>query len=154
MNPGWVFLYDGHCRFCVGSAARMRSLTRPGVLTLRDFQKPGVLAEYPALTFEQCMRQAQLVAPDGRIFEGMEAVVRALMTRPLLGAFARLYYVPGIHQVANAFYAGIAANRYRLFGRTAAGACDDDACAVHLGTGRESRPAAPRPEPSLTPPPR
>jgi predicted DCC family thiol-disulfide oxidoreductase YuxK len=154
MSPGWVFLYDGHCRFCVGSAARMRSLTRRGVLTLRDFQKPGVLAEYPALTLDQCMRQAQLVAPDGRVFEGMEAVVRALMTRSVLGAFARLYYVPGIRQAANAFYAWIAANRYQLFGRTAAGVCDDEACAVHLGANRNSPSAARGPETGLTPPPR
>src|SRR5512134_2787138 len=98
MGAGWVFLYDGHCRFCTASAERMRRLTRPGVLALRDFQQPGVLADYPTLTFDQCMREAQLVAPDGRVYAGMEAVVRALMTRRLLGILARIYYVPGIRQ--------------------------------------------------------
>jgi predicted DCC family thiol-disulfide oxidoreductase YuxK len=92
------------------------------------------------------MREAQLVAPDGRVYAGMEAVVRALMTRPLLGSLARIYYVPGIRQGANAFYAWIAANRYRLFGRTAAGACGDDACAIHLGT----KPSGPSREPRAT----
>lgn len=141
MSAAWAFLYDGHCRFCVASAERMRRLTRPGVLALRDFQQPGVLADYPTLTFDQCMRQAQLIAPDGRTFAGMEAVVRALMTRPLLGAVARLYFVPGIRHTANALYAWIAANRYRLFGRAAAGACDDDACSVHLGSVPRDSPA-------------
>jgi len=138
MDTPWVFLYDGHCRFCTAGSERMRRLTRPGVLTLRDFQQPGVLADYPQLTHDQCMRQAQLVAPDGRVFGGMEAVVRALMTRPVFGWFARLYYVPGIRWLADALYAWVAANRYRIFGRTVEGSCDSDACSVHFGAPRSS----------------
>ncbi len=125
----FTFLYDGHCRLCVRSAAILPRLARPGAVVLRDFQAPGVLAEYPQVTHEQCMEAAQLVAPDGAVVSGLEAVVRAVMTRKVVGLLARVYYVPGLRFVLDRLYAWVAANRYRLMGRTA---CADGACEVHL----------------------
>jgi predicted DCC family thiol-disulfide oxidoreductase YuxK len=51
------------------------------------------------------------------------------MTRPVLGFFARVYFVPGLRQIANGLYDWVARNRYRLRGRT--DDCEDGACAVH-----------------------
>src|SRR5678815_5761699 len=99
-----VVLYDGRCRFCVAGARRLASLARPGAIEMRDFQVPGVLAAYPQLTYEACMRAMQLVTTDGRVYEGAEAVARVLMTRPVLGVVARLYYVPGVRGAVDAVY--------------------------------------------------
>src|SRR6187399_1794073 len=123
-----VVLYDGHCRICTGGARKLAALARPGAIEMRDFQEPGVLAAFPQLTHEECMQAMQLVTPDGRVFAGAEAVVRALASRTIIGIPARLYYVPGLRQLADAAYAWIARNRYRLSG---APACDDAGCALH-----------------------
>jgi predicted DCC family thiol-disulfide oxidoreductase YuxK len=108
----------------------MRRIALPGRLELRDFQQAGVLDAYPQVTYDQCMEAAQLVTTDGRAWGGLEAIVRALMTRPVLGLFARAYYLPGLRQVADVLYGWVAANRYRLLGRAP---CDGDACQVHFG---------------------
>src|SRR5256885_1437150 len=96
-----VVLYDGHCRICTAGARRLAALARPGAVEMRDFQEPGVLAAFPQLTHEQCMRAMQLVTPDGHVYEGAEAVVRTLRSRPVLGGLARVYYVPGLRTLAD-----------------------------------------------------
>lgn len=123
----WVVLYDGRCRFCTAQAARLARWARPGALELRDFHQPGALDAFPAITFDACMEAMHAVAPDGRVFRGAEAAVRAVATRRLPFAAAYAYYVPGIRQAADALYRRIAARRYRL----AAAACNDGTCALH-----------------------
>jgi predicted DCC family thiol-disulfide oxidoreductase YuxK len=139
-----VVLYDGHCRICTAGARQLAALARPGAVEMCDFQEPGVLAAYPQLTHEQCMRAMQLVTPDGRVFEGAEAVAHSLYSRPLLGSLARLYYVPGVRTFADLIYAWVARNRYRLGGR-AADVCDDAGCALHLPPPRVQSPPPMRP---------
>jgi predicted DCC family thiol-disulfide oxidoreductase YuxK len=131
MVPPLVFLYDGHCRLCVRGSLLMRHIARRGAVELRDFQEPGVLAAYPQLSHEHCMNAAQLIGPRGQIWSGCEAVVRALMTRPILGIIASIYYVPGLRFLADRLYALVAANRYRLMGRVDC----DGACDIHLRRG-------------------
>ncbi len=129
MTPAVVF-YDGHCRLCRAGARRLLALARPAAIELRDFQLPGALAAFPALTLAECMQAMVLVTPDGRVMRGAQAVVEALATRRGL-AFARaLYGVPGLRALTDAAYAWVARNRYRWFGR--APACDDGSCALHV----------------------
>lgn len=130
----YVVLYDGHCRICTAGAHRLESLARPGAVWLRDFQAPGVLEAYPQLTHEDCMRAMQVLTLDGRVYEGAEAIARVLETRPLMGVVAKLYFVPGVRQAADALYRWVARNRYRLRGRES---CDDAACALHY-SGRKA----------------
>jgi len=128
-----VVLYDGHCKLCTAGSRRLIALARPGGVEAADFQQPGVLDRFPGLSHEMCMQAMQLVTPDGRVYSGFEAAVRALTTRPFLGLLAYLYYVPGIRQVCDLLYKFIAANRYRILGKTvAADECADGTCALHL----------------------
>jgi len=135
MRPASVVLYDGHCRFCKAQMKNLLAVARPGSIEPISFHDEGVLDRYPQLSYEQCMEAMHLVTPDGRVFRGMEAAARAVTTRPLLGLFAWLYYVPGIRQLLDALYRWIAARRYRIAGREIAahGGCDNGACAVHFG---------------------
>jgi predicted DCC family thiol-disulfide oxidoreductase YuxK len=132
--PGrYVVLYDGHCKFCTAGAKHLAALARPGAIELASFQEPGVLARFPGVPYEACLRQMYLVAPDGRVVGGFEAAVRAVASRPVLGLVARAYYLPGVRQLCDRLYALVAANRYRLLGKTAAaGACEGGTCALHL----------------------
>src|SRR5262249_23580334 len=132
--PGrYVVLYDGHCKLCTRGARKLVALARPGAVEAASFQEPGVLERFPGLTHAACMQAMYLVAPDGRLFRGFEAAVRAVATRPILGVLAFLYYVPGLRQACDRLYGWIAANRYRLFGKVdPAEACAGGTCALHF----------------------
>jgi predicted DCC family thiol-disulfide oxidoreductase YuxK len=127
-----VVLYDGLCRFCTLGMRRLQALARPGAIEAVDFQQPGALDRFPGISHDACMRQMHLVLPDGRVIGGFEAAVQALATRPILGRFAYLYYLPGLRQLCDWLYCVVAANRYRLLGKTA-GACAGGTCALHSG---------------------
>jgi predicted DCC family thiol-disulfide oxidoreductase YuxK len=127
-------LFDGKCRLCSEGSRRILRFARRGTVELLDFQQPGVLDRFPSLTHDACMREIKLVTAEGRVFGGLGAIVAVLTTRPVLGAWAYLYYVPGLRQLSDLAYAWVARNRYRFMGRTE---CSSDACALHL------RPAKP-----------
>ena len=129
-----VVLYDGHCRFCKAQMKNLLRLARPGAIEPVDFQDEGVLERFEGLSYDACMEAMHLVTPDGRVFRGMEAAVRAVVTRPVLGAIAWLYYVPGVRHLMDAIYRWIAARRYAIAGRElAASGCDGGTCSVHFG---------------------
>src|SRR5437763_11986250 len=116
--PGrYVMLYDGRCRFCAAGARRLEACMRPGWVERVDFQQPGALDRFPGLTYERCMERLHLITPDGRVFGGVEAIVRAVLTRPIVGKVALLYFVPGLRQLFDGLYRLIAANRHRPMGR-------------------------------------
>jgi predicted DCC family thiol-disulfide oxidoreductase YuxK len=122
-----VILYDGHCRVCCAFAKQAGWMLSGTDTELRSFRDEGVLAAFPGITPEQCELGMQLVHPDGRVFEGAEAIVQALGRRPL-GKLLFVYYVPGLKQVSDWVYSIIARNRFRIAGRN----CPDGACAVHM----------------------
>jgi predicted DCC family thiol-disulfide oxidoreductase YuxK len=132
--PGrYVVLYDGHCRFCDAGSRRLVGLARAGAVERVDFQAPGALGRFPGVTHAACMEQMYLVTPDGRVFGGMEAAVRALATRRGVGRLAYLYYVPGLRLLLDLLYRLVAANRYRLMGKAVvAGGCEEGTCALHV----------------------
>jgi protein-S-isoprenylcysteine O-methyltransferase Ste14/predicted DCC family thiol-disulfide oxidoreductase YuxK len=135
-----VVLYDGLCRFCTAGAKKLLAVARPGSVELLSFQEPGILEAFPGISFAACMRQMHLVNPEGKVFAGVEAAVRAVATRPLLGLFAYAYYLPGFRLACDLLYTQIAANRYRLLGKAvASGECPGGTCALHSrGNSRSS----------------
>jgi predicted DCC family thiol-disulfide oxidoreductase YuxK len=139
-NPSgkYILIYDGLCRFCTAGARRFVRWIGRVEVELLDFQLPGALDRFPGLTHADCMQAMQLVTPEGRIFRGAEAIVRALATRRVAGALAYLYYLPGLRQLLDWLYARVAANRYRIMGKAvAAGECADGTCALHLRPARK-----------------
>lgn len=129
----YAVLYDGDCRFCSAQMRKLLALARPGAVEAINFQEPGVLARFPGLTHEACMMAMHLVTPDGRVYRGFEAAVRAVATRPVVGRLAYAYYLPGLKQLLNAAYRWVAARRYRIMGKTvAAGECAGGTCALHF----------------------
>jgi predicted DCC family thiol-disulfide oxidoreductase YuxK/protein-S-isoprenylcysteine O-methyltransferase Ste14 len=129
----YVVLFDGHCKFCAVGARQLVNLGQPGTLQLDNFQEPAVLDQFPGFSYEGCMKQMYLVTPEGRVFAGFEAAVRAVATRPLLGWIAFAYYLPGVRFFSDMIYAMIARNRYRIMGKALeAGECESGSCALHL----------------------
>lgn len=131
--PGrYLLFYDGLCRFCEAGSRRLLRLARPDAIDRINFQAPGALEPYPGLTHDYCMKEMKLVTPDGRVYGGFEAAVRALATRPLVGWLAYLYYVPGLHGLLDWAYRMVAARRYRLMGKVGVEECAGGTCALHL----------------------
>jgi len=126
-------LYDGHCNFCRGQMSNLVRLARSGAVEPVDFQAVGALDRYENVTHAQCMQSMIVVAPDQRTWTGAEAFARVLMTRPILGKVAYLYYVPGLKHLADWIYGIVARHRYRIAGRAVAGGdCDSGACQLHF----------------------
>jgi predicted DCC family thiol-disulfide oxidoreductase YuxK len=122
-----VVLFDGKCAFCQKQIQRLLRMARKGALEPVDFQTPGALDAYPAVTYDACMEAMHLVTPDGKIYRGFEAAVHAVATRPVIGKLAYIYYLPGLRWLCDRFYAWLAARRYRL----AAAQCTNGTCALH-----------------------
>ena len=122
-------LFDGHCRFCTGSAKTLARIIGPGHVKTSSFQDDGVLDSYPGIAHAEAMKRLYVVAPDGRFYGGAAAVARLVRTFRLIGWLAYLYYVPGIKQLADVLYALVAKYRYKLFGKTEQ--CDGGACHLH-----------------------
>jgi predicted DCC family thiol-disulfide oxidoreductase YuxK len=127
----YTLLYDGHCVFCTSSRDLIKRWDRQDRIEALSFQEPGVLERFPAISYERAMQSMHVISPDGSI-HGEEEAVRALLRfAPLYLRWAAwLFYVPGVPWIVRRLYRFIARNRYRLNGKTA---CDDGACAVHLG---------------------
>ncbi len=100
-------LYDADCGFC------KRVLRRYGRFLRRDVRALP-LQEYAStdarLSRQELQKAITLVLEDGRVYSGAEAIARAV------GGPARLYFVPGLRQLANLAYDWVARNRGRLPG--------------------------------------
>ncbi len=130
-NTGSVLLYDGNCRFCTKSAHDLRLRTHPDALTIANFQDPAVLERYPQVTHSECMKEAKLIVPSGKVYGGANAIVRALLIRrwwlfPILG----WALIPPFSFVARKVYERIAKRRYEIF--AAKEKCENDTCSVHF----------------------
>jgi predicted DCC family thiol-disulfide oxidoreductase YuxK len=118
-----TLLYDGTCRFCVAQARRLKGLSGAGVLA-ESMYSEGIRDRFPMLPApgpDGKIGELKFVDDRGQMTGGAEAIARSLMTgRSPIAWAARLYFVPGLRQLANAGYRAIARRRYRL-----AGTCDD-----------------------------
>lgn len=113
LPPGHdVLLYDGACRLCRRTAARISPLL-PGDTATLSFREAGALRRFPRLDVAACESAIQLVRKDGVVFAGAEALVQALRGR-WYGRMLRAYYLPPIRRAADALYGAIARRRFHL----------------------------------------
>lgn len=125
-----LLIFDGECKFCRAQADRLVRWAGPQLVP-HPLQEEGLLARL-GISYDEAMAAMQLVTPAGR-YSGMEAVVVALRHRKVLGTLAKLYYLPGLRQLANLGYRIVARYRYAIMGRAVArGECDGGSCAIHL----------------------
>jgi predicted DCC family thiol-disulfide oxidoreductase YuxK len=102
-------IFDGDCGFCRTWIVRWKELTGDRV-AYEPFQEAA--SRFPEITPEAFRRAVQLVLPDGRAFEGAEAVARTLAQVPGRGAFLRFYRnMPAASAVADLAYRLVASHR-------------------------------------------
>lgn len=102
----WL-LFDADCGFCQRTLTRFGRFLRSDVqpLPLQDWRSAD-----PRLQPDQLRKAITLVLADGRVLTGAEAIARAI------GGIGRVYYAPGVRQLADRTYAWVARNRFRLPG--------------------------------------
>lgn len=106
-------LYDGHCRLCSGTAARLRRLDRDGRLELIDLHHPDVPVRFPHLDRQRAMQEIQAVDAMGRRYSGIDAFARIGACLPGWRWVAWLLRVPLFHGLSVLVYRWVARNRYR-----------------------------------------
>jgi predicted DCC family thiol-disulfide oxidoreductase YuxK len=106
-----LMIYDGNCNFCKFWIFRWQKTTVDRVDYIES-QDPGVATQFPELTRERLDAAVQLIETDGTVFDGAEAVFRALAYNPRLRWPLWLYAkVPGVAPVTETAYAFVAAQR-------------------------------------------
>jgi predicted DCC family thiol-disulfide oxidoreductase YuxK len=124
----YTLLYDGACRICTSQMATVAAYNDAGLVEILDLRSPEVRERFPEITPEAAQRELHLVAPDGAIYRGAEAVRETLLRLPSLRGLGEVLRLPGAMTLARPLYAFIAANRYLIGGRTD-DACTDGTCA-------------------------
>ncbi|MGQ4418769.1 thiol-disulfide oxidoreductase DCC family protein [Streptomyces sp. SAS_269] len=113
-----VLVYDGDCGFCTASVTLAQRWIGPRCdITARQWADLEALG----LTSERAAYEALWVTPDGTVYGGAQAVAKLLSSArggwAVAGAVLQL--APA-RWLAHGIYRGIAHNRHRLPGSTAA----------------------------------
>jgi predicted DCC family thiol-disulfide oxidoreductase YuxK len=117
LSPPLVILFDGHCRFCTQTAKKLARRFGPSRVIAANFQEEAVLAAYPGVAYEKCMKKMHVVAPGGKVYAGAGAAARLVREVRFVGFFGYLYYVPVLRQLLDVVYFFVAKYRYKLFGK-------------------------------------
>ena len=96
-----IVIYDGECAFCRRQISRIRRKDTHGKFAFVPRQTPGIEDRFPQLAQSDFNTGMRLVATDGRIFIGADAVYHIVQELPFWRRVAWLYRVPGIHTLAN-----------------------------------------------------
>ncbi|MFQ5444588.1 MAG: thiol-disulfide oxidoreductase DCC family protein [Nitrospinales bacterium] len=107
-----LLIYDGDCNFCLRWISRWRPVTQDRV----DYApSQDVANDFPEIPPDRFEASVLLVDLDGNIYEGAEAVFRALAYAPRKNRALWIYQnVPGFAWMSERFYRFVAENR-RLF---------------------------------------
>ena len=104
-----LLIFDGDCGFCRRWIRRWEGITR-GRVDYAPAQEAGT--RFPEIPKEAFERSVQLVTPEGKVFEGAEAVFRSLAYSPGHGWLLAAYRgVPGLATVTEGAYSLIARHR-------------------------------------------
>jgi predicted DCC family thiol-disulfide oxidoreductase YuxK len=122
----YAMLYDGNCRICSGQAQTVRDFNAAGLIEVLDMNTSEAQTRFPQITPAMAQREMHLVAPDGTLYRGAEAVRETLLRLPALRGFGELMRLPGAMALAHPLYAWVARNRYLLGGRVEP--CEDGSC--------------------------
>jgi predicted DCC family thiol-disulfide oxidoreductase YuxK len=107
-----VVVYDGDCVFCMRQVERLRRHAGSTV-DLAPYQDAA--PRFPSVPAEAFRRSVVLVDTDGRVYDGAEAVFRALAAGPRGGAGLWCYRsLPGFAALSEGVYRWVARNRGKL----------------------------------------
>lgn len=112
-------LYDADCAFCTASVRAAEGRWFGARIDACPYQTTDLTVH--KLAVDKCAAALNVVAPDGRVVVGADAVAAVLRAAhqpwPVVG---RVLSLPGVRRLAQAGYRLVSRNRHRLPGGTAA----------------------------------
>lgn len=106
-----LLIYDGDCRFCTLWITRWRQTTGDAV-GYEPSQDPTIAARFPEIPPARFESAVALIEPDGRLFWGAEAALRALARNPRRAWMLRAYQAwPWLARTAEGAYRTVANHR-------------------------------------------
>lgn len=99
---------------------RLKRWDRHDVLTFRPYQDPAVPGLFPWIPQDAFKEAVQVVAPDGRTWEGAGAAERLAHILPWGGPLAFLFRLPLVRDLADSVYRWVAEHR-------------GESCSIHGG---------------------
>jgi len=108
-----LLVFDGDCSVCRKQVENLRNVVGAR-MSAESFRQVDFFIRFPEFQREECERAIQLKMPNGRRFEGAEAVARTMALRWPLYPLMLLYYVPGLRWIWDGFYKWIARHRFTL----------------------------------------
>ncbi len=112
--PDYTAIYDGACAVCTRTAQALARWDREGRIEVVPSTDPALAARFPSITPADMERALQLVAADGRRWEGAAAVEELLLALPKGCLFSWLFALPFGRRLADVSYRAFARNRYRF----------------------------------------
>ncbi len=123
----WTVFYDGRCGICQASKAWIGRREVSAALAWVDSSDEANLAGHPMIDPAKARGRMMLLAPDGTLSGGFDAVVALLGLMPGWRAAAPALSRPPLREIGRNVYRWVAANRHR-FGP--APRCADGACRI------------------------
>jgi len=104
-----LLIYDGNCDFCCKWIDHLRDITGNSI-DYTTYQE--ATRNYPKISISQFQSSVQLIESNQKVFNGAEAVFKALAFNPKLRWLLKLYkYLPGFAFFSKFGYKIIARNR-------------------------------------------
>ena len=108
-------------------------MDRRSRIELLDLHDAAVAMRFPQVNIDEAKRLMQAVDEGGRVYSGADAWARIGLALPGWKLITWLLLVPGVHFLAQHFYAWVARNRYRWNREV----CEDGTCALHIKPNSE-----------------
>ena len=135
MKTKFKVFYDDQCEICQSGASWLRLIDDKNRIEFVSIEPCFLLSHYPDLDPEACQRELHVIAPDGRLYRGWEAVSRLARLFPQTWLVGMLGTLPLFMQLGRALYRSLAANRYAL------SKCHGGACRTHQPDPRQLKAA-------------
>lgn len=113
-QPRYTLIFDGGCTVCQKSVDWVSGWDTAGVVECVPYQDPSVAERFPHFSVEAMDEEIHLVAPDGAVTRGSEAVEELLRVTDRPPPLAWLFSLPGGRTAARIGYRMFARNRHRF----------------------------------------
>jgi len=121
-TTAYTVLYDGQCEICQAGVSWLRILDRKQRTNCVPLSAEALATLDAGLRIEDCLRQLNIVAPDGRVYVGWDAVTCLARLCPATWLVGVLGQVFAFRSIGQLLYGFVAANRYSL-SKCRGGAC-------------------------------
>jgi glyoxylase-like metal-dependent hydrolase (beta-lactamase superfamily II)/predicted DCC family thiol-disulfide oxidoreductase YuxK len=121
-HPTFKVFYDSECEICQAGVSWLRVLDRRSQCEYIPISPEALEPFADCLDLEACLRELHVIAPDGTLFVGAEAVARLARNFPQTAWIGALARVTPFRQLSRVAYRFVARNRYAL-SKCRGGAC-------------------------------